>query len=92
MTTSNFLKQSISVSRGLKERDIHPGDLVIILGNNSLNLNVTMIGILFSGAIAVPVSHVTNPGGFKFFLIPPFFNFLIYFFFLRRFKDHFGIP
>lgn len=62
MTTLEFLKDSIGIANGLRGKDVKAGDLVLIIGNNSLNMNVALAGILFLGAVPFPVSSYANAG------------------------------
>lgn len=62
MTTQNFLKQCVGVAEGLREKNVRKGDYILVVGNNSLNMNVALAGILISGAVAVPISYFANPG------------------------------
>ncbi|KAL0280371.1 UNVERIFIED_CONTAM: hypothetical protein PYX00_001682 [Menopon gallinae] len=61
MTTKTFLKQSVGVAESLRERNIRKGDSILIVGNNSLNMNIALTGILIAGAVAVPISYFANP-------------------------------
>lgn len=62
MTTKTFLHLAVGLAERLSKEGCKKGDMILLMGNNSMYMNVALAGIFFTGAVPVPITYNISEG------------------------------
>ncbi|SEL79198.1 class I adenylate-forming enzyme family protein [Streptacidiphilus jiangxiensis] len=65
LTYSELYDRALRVAQGLRERGVRPGEAVAVHLPNSLWFTVSYYGVLFAGAVVVPVNPTQPPSAVR---------------------------